>query len=202
MKKQVAYNAVNPAETGLNRYQPELIRRLKLKKSDKIALVNDLTEKVSKANALYLANYKGLNYNELNSIRQALKGQGNDFRVVKNRLLRIALKNNKIENLDALLVDQTAVAIVFDEPTTAAKEFKKFDKEFKSFEIKGGYLDGKVLSKEEVIALADIPSREELLAKMLGSMSAPARNFVSLLANIPRSLLNVLNAIKEKKENN
>ncbi|BAI81236.1 50S ribosomal protein L10 [Deferribacter desulfuricans SSM1] len=173
-----------------------------MKKQDKIALVGDLTEKISKANALYLANYKGLTYHELNNIRQALKEMGNDFRVVKNRLLKIALKNNNIENLDEILVDQTAIAIVFDEPTTAAKEFKKFNKEYKNFEIKGGYLDGQALSKEDVIALADIPSREELLARMLGSMSAPARNFVSLLANIPRSLLNVLNAIKEKKENN
>ena len=173
-----------------------------MRKKDKIALVDDLSERVSKAKAVYLANYKGLTYFELNSVRQALKEQGNDFRVVKNRLLKIALKKNDIEGLDELLVDQTAVALVYDEPTTAAKEFKKFDKELKNFEIKGGYLDGQVLSKDDVVALADIPSREELLAKMLGSMSAPLSNFVSLLANIPRSLLNVLNAIKDKKENN
>jgi len=173
-----------------------------LKKQDKISLVNDLTDKISKSNAIYLANFKGLTYHELNSVRQSLKALGNDFRVVKNRLLKLALKSNNIEDLDAMLVDQTAIAIIFDEPTTAAKEFKKFSKELKNFEIKGGYLSGQVLSKDDVIALADIPSREELLAKMLGSLSAPARNFVSLLANIPRSLLNVLNAIKEKKENN
>ncbi|MBC7195679.1 MAG: 50S ribosomal protein L10, partial [Deferribacterales bacterium] len=77
-----------------------------------------------------------------------------------------------------------------------------YAKDYKNFDIKAGYFEGTALSKEDVIALADLPSREELLAKMLGSMSAPTRNFVSLLANIPRSLLNVLNAIKDKKENN
>lgn len=173
-----------------------------MKKSDKEKLIQELTEKTSEMSALFLVSYKGMTYTELSNVRNSIKSSGHDFRVVKNRLLKLALKNNNIEGLDEYLVEPTACAIVFGDPASVAKEFKKFAKDYKNFDIKAGYFEGTALSKEDVIALADLPSREELLAKMLGSMSAPARNFVSLLANIPRSLLNVLNAIKDKKENN
>jgi large subunit ribosomal protein L10 len=173
-----------------------------LKKSDKELLVQELTEKISKMSALFLASYKGMTYEELSNVRNSIKSDGDDFRVVKNRLLKIALQNNNIEGLDEYLVEPTACAIVFGDPASVAKKFKKFAKDFKQFDIKAGFFENTPLAKEDVIALADLPSREELLAKMLGSLTAPARNFVSLLANIPRSLLNVLNAIKEKKENN
>lgn len=173
-----------------------------MKKSDKELLVQELTEKISKMSALFLASYKGMTYEELSNVRNSIKSDGDDFRVVKNRLLKIALQNNSIEGLDEYLVEPTACAIVFGDPASVAKKFKKFAKDFKQFDIKAGFFENTPLAKEDVIALADLPSREELLAKMLGSLTAPARNFVSLLANIPRSLLNVLNAIKEKKENN
>lgn len=173
-----------------------------LKKSEKGNLVQELTEKTSRMSAIFLASYKGMTYTDLSSVRNSIKSGGNDFRVVKNRLLKLALRNNGIEGLDEYLVEPTACAIVFGEPTAVAKEFKKFAKDYKFFDVKAGYFEGSVLSKDDVIAFADIPSREELLARMLGSISAPTRNFVSLLANIPRSLLNVLSALKDKKENN
>jgi large subunit ribosomal protein L10 len=150
--------------------------------------------------ALFLASYKGMTYEELSNVRNSIKSNGDDFRVVKNRLLKIALRNNNIEGLDEYLTEPTACAIVFGDPASVAKDLKKFSKDFKKFDIKGGLLENSPLTKEDVIAFADLPSREELLSKMLGSLTAPARNFVSLLANIPRSLLNVLNAIKENKE--
>ncbi len=171
-----------------------------MKRTDKEKLVQDLQERVSKASAIFLANYQGMTYFELSEVRNAIKGQGSDFRVVKNRIFMRVLNANNI-NLDEALTQPTACALVYGEPTAIAKEFKKFAKEYKHFEIKAGYLDGTLLTKEEVASLADIPSKEELLAKALGSISAPTKNFVSLLANIPRSFVNVLNAIKDKKEN-
>lgn len=170
-----------------------------MKKSDKHLLVEGLKAKIAKANAVFLADYKGCTFPELTAIRSAIKSTGNDFRVVKNRLLKIALNANNITALDNDLKDQTTCTIVFGEPTEAAKLLKKFSKDFKKFEIRCGYFEGHRLSKDEVIALADLPSRGELLGRMLGSLNAPVRNFVSLLANVPRSLLNVLNAIKDKK---
>jgi large subunit ribosomal protein L10 len=170
-----------------------------LKKSDKQLLVDSLKAKIEKANAIFLADYKGCTFPELTAIRSAVKSTGNDFRVVKNRLLKIALNANNVTALDNDLKEQTTCTIVFGEPTEVAKLLKKYQKDFKNFEIRCGYFEGQRLSKENVIALADLPSREELMARMLGSINAPVRNFVSLLANIPRSLLNVLNAIKDKK---
>ncbi|ADR19438.1 MULTISPECIES: 50S ribosomal protein L10 [Calditerrivibrio] len=170
-----------------------------MKKSDKQLLVEGLKAKIEKANAIFLADYKGCTFPELTAIRSAIKSTGNDFRVVKNRLLKLALNANNITQLDADLKEQTTCTIVFGEPTEVAKLLKKFSKDFKKFEIRSGYFEGQRLSKDDVIALADLPSREELLGRMLGSINAPVRNFVSLLANVPRSLLNVLNAIKDKK---
>lgn len=173
-----------------------------MKRSDKHLLVDGLKAKIGKSTAIFLADYKGCTFPELTAIRSAIKSTGNDFRVVKNRLLKIALNENGISALDGDLKEQTACTIVFGEPTEVAKLLKKFVKDYKKFEIRSGYFEGSRLSKEDVIALADLPSREELLARMLGSMNAPVKNFVSLLANIPRGFLNVLNALKDKKNNN
>ncbi len=172
-----------------------------MNRKDKVALVQELQENISKASAIFLANYQGLTYPELSEIRNSIKEKDCDFRVVKNRLFMRALAANNVEGLDEFMTQPTVCALVYGEPTAIAKEFKKYEKELKYFEIKAGYLDGKPLTKENIVALADIPSREELLAKMLGSISAPTRDFVSLLANIPRSFVNVLNAIKDKKDN-
>ncbi len=86
-------------------------------------------------------------------------------------------------------------------PLSLKRSKKSTQKNSKKFEIKAGYLDGNVLTANDVNVLADLPSRDELLAKMLSSMNAPVANFATLLANIPRGLVNVLTAVKDKKEN-
>jgi len=173
-----------------------------LRRSDKEQLVEDLSNEIAEASAIFLADYKGLNFPQMENVRGTIKSLDSNFKVVKNRLLKLALKKQEIEGLNEYLVQPTACAIVKGEPTAIAKELKKFSKDYESFDIKCGYFEGSVLTENDVIALADIPSREELLSNMLGSMTAPARNFVSLLANVPRNFLNVLNAIKDQKENN
>lgn len=170
-----------------------------LLKTDKIKLVEELTAEIKECDALFLTDFKGLMFPQQDKVRRAIKASGNDFRVVKNTLLKKALNALDIHALDADLAGPTAVALVKGDVAAAAKELKNFSKEFDKFEIKAGYFDGVRLSKEDVITFADLPSREELLGRMLGSMNAPVTNFVSLLANIPRSFLNVLNAVKDKK---
>lgn len=172
-----------------------------MKKADKEQLVAELSAQVKECDALFLTNYKGLTFPQITEVRAAVKESGSDFKVVKNTLLRIALNNNEISSMDSYLVEPTSVAIVKGDVAAAAKAMKKFSKEFDKFEIKAGYLDGNVLTANDVNVLADLPSRDELLAKMLGSINAPVVNFVSLLANIPRSLVNVLTAVKDNKEN-
>jgi large subunit ribosomal protein L10 len=169
-------------------------------REEKKQYVLELTEQIKASDALFLANYKGLTFPQLTAIRTAVKEKGSDFKVVKNTLVKIALHNNEIDTLDEVLKLPTACTIVSGDAAAVAKDMKKFAKDFGKFEIKGGFLDGKMLSAEDVIRLADLPSREELLSKALATMNAPVTNFVSLLGNIPRSLLNVLNAIKDQKE--
>jgi len=173
-----------------------------VKKADKEQLVAELAAQVKESDALFLTNYKGLTYTQLAAVRSEIKESGSDFKVVKNTLLKIALNNNEIDSMDSYLVEPTACAIVSGDVAAVAKAIKKFAKDFDKFEIKAGYLDGNVLTANDVNVLADLPSREELLAKMLSSMNAPVSNFVSLMANIPRSLVNVLTAVKDKKEDN
>lgn len=172
-----------------------------MKKADKEQLVAGLTEQIKESDALFLTNFKGLTFPEITAVRAAVKSQGSDFKVVKNTLLKIALNNNEITSLDDYLKQPTSCAIVKGDVAAVAKEIKKYAKEFDKFEIKAGYLDGNTLTADDVNTLADLPSRDELLAKMLGSINAPVTNFVSLMANIPRSLLNVLTAVKDNKEN-
>lgn len=173
-----------------------------MKKAEKEQLVAELSAQVKECDALFLANYKGLTFPQITQVRTAIKESGSDFKVVKNTLLRIALNNNEIDSMDSYLVEPTSVAIVKGDVASAAKAIKKFSKEFDKFEVKAGYLDGNVLTANDVSVLADLPSRDEsAFAKMLGSINAPVVNFVSLLANIPRGLVNVLTAVKDKKEN-
>lgn len=172
-----------------------------MKKADKEQLVAELSAQVKECDALFLAHYKGLTFPQLTAVRKAIKSQGSDFKVVKNTLLKIALNNNGIDSMDSYLIEPTSCAIVKGDVAAVAKSFKKFAKDYDKFEIKAGYLEGSVLTANDVNVLADLPSREELLGKLLGSMNAPVTNFVSLLANIPRGLLNVLTAVKDKKEN-
>lgn len=172
-----------------------------MKKIDKEQLVAELTAQVKEADALFLTNYKGLTFPQITEVRSAVKSQGSDFKVVKNTLLKIALNNNEIDSMDSYLVEPTSCAIVTGDVAAVAKEMKKYAKQFDKFEIKAGYLDGNVLSANDVNVLADLPSRDELLAQMLRTMNGPVTNLATLLANIPRGLVNVLSALKDKKEN-
>jgi len=171
-----------------------------LRRPDKEQYVEDLTSKIKESDAVFLADYQGLTFPQISEIRAAVKSSGSDFKVVKNTLLKIALHNSDITGLDDFLKGPTTCTIVKGDVAAAAKELKKYSKEFDKFSVRAGMLDGNVLSADDVSTLADLPSREELLAKMLSTFNAPVTNFVSLLGNIPRSLLNVLTAIKDKKE--
>lgn len=171
-----------------------------MRRTDKEQYVQELSAKIKESEAVFLADFKGLTFPQISSVREGVKGTGNDFRVVKNTLIKIALHENEITEIDDLLAGQTVCAIVRGDVAAAAKQLKNYSKEFDKFQIKGGYLNGSVLSAADVSTLADLPSREVLLSRALASMNAPVSNFVSLLANVPRSFLNVLNAIKDNKE--
>jgi len=171
-----------------------------LNRNSKEQIVAELAEKLAEAKAAYLADYRGINVDQANELRGELHKAGVEYRVVKNTLVKLAVKGTDNECLDEFLNGPTALTIATGDPVAPAKALSEFAKKVEAFEIKAGVLDGKILSVAEIKALADLPSREVLLAKMLGSMSAPATNFVGVLAAVNRSLVQVLAAIKDQKE--
>lgn len=171
-----------------------------MNRDNKAQLVAELTEKMAAAKAAYLTDYRGINVDQANTLRGELLKAGVEYRVVKNTLLKLAIKGTDNECLSDHLSGPTALTLVGDDPVASAKVLSDFAKKVKAFELKGGVLDGKLLSVEDIMALADLPSREVLLAKMLGSMSAPASNLVGVLAAVNRSLVQVLAAVRDQKE--
>jgi len=171
-----------------------------LNKQSKEALVAEFAEKLKVTKAAFLADYRGLNVEQANALRRKLQAVGVEYRVVKNTLLRLAAKDTGAACLDEHLAGPTAIALVTEDPVAPAKALVEFAKQYNVFELKAGMLDGKLITAGDIKALAELPSREQLIAKMLGSMSAPATNFVGVLAAVPRSFVQVLAAIKDQKE--
>ena len=171
-----------------------------MNRQTKEARVTEFAQKLKETKAAFLADYRGLNVEQATALRRKLHDVGIEYRVVKNTLLRLAARDTHAACLDEQLTGPTAIALVKDDPVAPAKALVEFAKANKAFELRAGVLDGKLLSVADITALSDLPSREELLAKMLGSMSAPATNFVGVLAAVPRSLVQVLSAIKDQKD--
>lgn len=171
-----------------------------MNKQSKEALVAEFAEKLKGVKAAYLADYRGLNVDQTNNLRNKLRDAGVEYRVVKNTLLRLAARDTAVACLDEHLAGPNAIALVTGDPVAPAKALIEFAKAHNVFELKAGMLDGKLITPADIKALSELPSREELIAKMLGSLNAPATNFVGVLAAVPRSLVQVLAAIKDQKE--
>jgi len=171
-----------------------------VKKERKVEEVKTLTERLEKAKALIFTEYRGLKVSEMNELRTKLRSENSWFKVVKNRLMKKALKEQGLDSLLADFTGPTAVASSDADPIGPAKVIVNFAKGHEKLVIKGGFMEGARLGADEIDRLAKMPSREELLAKALGSMSAPARNLVGVLAAIPRKLVYAINAIKDTKQ--
>jgi large subunit ribosomal protein L10 len=196
------YRLSSPPLTGARDPQGSQIKQKggeTLNKTSKEQVVAELTQKLASAKAAFLADYRGLNVDQVNKLRGELRGLSVDYLVAKNTLLKLAAKGTGAECLNDHLAGPTAIAIVTGDPVAPAKVLAEFAKANAKFELKAGALDGKLLSIEDIKALAELPSREVLLAKVLGSINAPASNFVGVLAAIPRSLVQVLGAIQDRK---
>lgn len=170
-----------------------------MNRTEKEQVVQELAKRLAETDAAFLADYRGINVDQATRLRRELTQAGVEYRVVKNNLIKLAAKGTSAEPLQKFCAGPTAIAMAGADPVTPAKILSKFAKDVQAFELKAGVLGGKLLSVADINALADLPSREELLAKALASMNAPASNFVGTLAAIPRSLVQVLNAIGQSK---
>ena len=164
-----------------------------------IEKVKDLSESLSRAKAVYFTEYHGLDVGEITKLRSEFYKVDVDYKVAKNTLIKLAAKDNKIEVVDDLLKGSTALAIAYDEPVSPAKVIKEFKKNNDLPEVKGILFDGEFIPGAEYNRLADLPSKEELLAQLVAMLNSPLQKLVSTLIAPMQNTLGVLNSLKEDK---
>ena len=166
----------------------------------KEAAVSEIQEKMQQAQSVVFVDYRGLTVEEVTNLRCKMRDAGVEYKVIKNTMIQRAADKEGIEGLNSILEGPTAVAFGMKDPVSPAKILVDFAKDPKKTEIKGGVLDGKTIDVDGVKYLASLPSKEELLAKMMGSLNAPVTGLVMALSGVMRNLVCALNAIKEQKE--
>lgn len=171
-----------------------------ISRNEKQVLVQELVEQLGQAKGAVLTDYKGINVNKLTDLRRQLRKEGVEFKVVKNTLAKRAANELGIEELNPYLEGPTAIAFSLEDPVAPAKAISNFIKANKVLEIKAGLVEGKVISLAGVQALADLPSREMLIAQVVGAMAAPLSGFVNVLQGPVRKLGYALEAIRKQKE--
>lgn len=168
-------------------------------KEDKIKAVDELKETLQAAKAVFVADYRGIPVGRLTELRRRLRAADGRLKVAKNTLTRIAAKEAGMEALISLLEGPVALAFSFGEPATTAKVLNEFNREFKLLEIKGGVLDGRLISSSQVKVLADLPPFEVLVARAIGGMKGPLYGLANVLGGPLRNLVYVLEAVREKQ---
>lgn len=167
-------------------------------KPDKVNAVAEIADKFRNSSAAVVTEYTGLTVSQLTKLRRAL-GTGTTYRVAKNTLVKRAADDAGVEGLENLFIGPTGIAFVEGEPVDAAKALRDFAKENKGLVIKGGYMDGRPLTVEEVAKIADLDSREVLLAKLAGAMKGNLAKAAGLF-NAPASqVARLAAALQEKK---
>ena len=166
---------------------------------EKVEVVEEFTKKVQSAKSAVVTGYTGLTVEEVTELRAKLFHAKVEYHVVKNNLARIALNKANITVLDDLLVGPTAIALAMEDSVAPARVLSKFAKDHEKLSVKGGWMDGKKITVQDIKAMANLPSREVLLGKMLGSMKSPVSGIVQVLAGPARKLVYALNAVAQAK---
>ncbi|MFC7442674.1 50S ribosomal protein L10 [Laceyella putida] len=143
----------------------------------KKVVVQEIADKLSRSKTTIVADYRGLNVKQMNELRKQLREAGVEMQVLKNTLTRRAAEQVGMEELNEHLTGPSAVAFSYEDVVAPAKVLHKFAKENKELEIKGGLVEGKAVSLDEIKALAELPNREGLLSMLLSVLQAPMRNF-------------------------
>ena len=168
---------------------------------EKIKKVEELNGVFLKAKAAVLADYQGIDAPELTQLRRHMRAQSVDFRVIKNTLARQAAKNTPFEMLDEEFKGPVSLVVSYEDPIAPAKALAEFAKSgaSKSPKVLCGVVEGKKVTPEEVKVLADLPSKEALIATMLAVFNGPTTNFAGVFNSLLRKLVGTLDAIREKK---
>ena len=162
-------------------------------------LVGQIKDRLNNAGAVIMADYRGLTVKEMRELRNSLREVGCELKVYKNSLAEIAIRELALPNLDAYLAGPTAIVFAGEDPVAPAKALTAFAKTHKALEVKGGLVQSQVVNAEGIKAIAALPSRDELLAKLLGTMLNPMSKIVRVLNGPASAFARVLGAIAEQK---
>jgi large subunit ribosomal protein L10 len=167
---------------------------------EKVAVVEEITTKLSAAQAVFVSEYRGMSVGQLATLRNALRPVESEHKVYKNTLARFAVRNVGLDGLEEFLVGPSAITFVHGDIAAAAKALRDTAKTNPALVLKGGSLGSTMLSADDIRALADLPSREELLAKLAGGLQAPLVKTAGLLQALPRNFAYGLSALIEQRD--
>jgi len=169
-------------------------------KAFKTEKVEEIKEVIAKAKVAIVSDYRGLSVADITNLRRRLQKEDGDYTVVKNTLAKLAIKDTKFEGLEEFLKGPSAIAFGFGDEVAPAKVILKYLKEAKKTnEVKGGVLDGKVITAKEVRAISDLPTKPELIAKIMGSLSSPAQGLTNTLNGVARALVIAMEEVRKQK---
>jgi large subunit ribosomal protein L10 len=165
---------------------------------EKVAVVEEVRGQLRDCDAAILTEYRGLKVKDLAALRRSLRQSGGEYKIYKNTLVTLAARQASLEELEPMLSGPTGIAFVKGDAAAVAKALRDFARTNPFLVVKGGVLGEKVLGAAETATLADLPSREVLLAQLAGALAAPLRQMASLLQALPRNLAYGLAALRDK----
>lgn len=167
-------------------------------KEQKADILNDLVDKFSRSKSVVFSDYRGLDVAGIQDLRGRLREKGAEAKVAKKTLMKLAAEKNNLPKIsDDILAGPVAVTFSYEDELSGLQILFRFSKENENLKLLGGIIDGKVMGAEEITELAKLPSREELLAKMIGSMNAPISGFVGIMSNLISGFVRVLSDYKD-----
>ncbi len=168
-------------------------------KQKKQEIIKELAEKLDRQKAAVFADFSGLKVKDLTELKNKLRQNGAEFKVAKKTLMNLALKQKGIDADAKAMAGEIALVMGYDDEVAAAKELHQFSKTNQNLKILGGLLENKLIDAAQVLSLAQLPSKPELLARLTGSLASPSRNFVGVLQGNLRGLAQVLSQIQKSK---
>jgi len=166
---------------------------------DKVATINEVKTRVATTTTAVVTEYRGLTVAQISTLRRQLRSLGADYKVFKNTLVRRAIAGTDVESIAEFLEGPTAIAFVDGDVSAVAKALRDFARESPKLIVKGGVVDGKPLSKGDLNALADLPSRDVMLAQFAGLLASPLRTMAALLKAVPQNFAYGLSALLDAK---
>ena len=166
----------------------------------KKTMVKEITSRINSAETLIVTRYKGLSAQDMNELRKELRRVAGEYLVVKDSMVKKALKDSVISGIAEFIQGEVGIAVYKSDPSTVSKALVKFSKEHEPLKICGGFSDGAILSNQDIIAIAALPSREVLLTKLAIILNSPIQGLAVSLNGIICKLVYALNAVKDKKE--